>query len=294
MMNGIKRMLGAVLTCVMTVAALTGCGSRAEGFDASREIGVISREDGSGTRSAFIELFGIEQKNETGEKMDYTTQTAVITKDTSVMLTTVSGDRYAMGYISLGSLNDTVKAVMIDGTEASVENVKSGAYEIARPFNIVTGDDLSELARDFIAYILSADGQGIIESSNYIPVQAGEGYQSAGITGKLVVCGSSSVTPVMEKLKEGYEALNTGVTIEIQQSDSSSGIAYTIDGTCDIGMASRELKDSEMEAGVTSTVIALDGIAVIVNNGCPVNDLTAQQVRDIFMGTITTWNELAQ
>lgn len=293
-MNRIKRMMGAVLVCVMTVGMLTACGNRSVGFDASQEIGVISREDGSGTRSAFIELFGVEQKNEAGEKVDYTTQTAVITKDTSVMMTTVSGDKYAMGYVSLGSLNDTVKAIKIGGVEPTVENIKSGAYEISRPFNIVTGDDLSDLAQDFITYILSADGQSIIENNNYIPVQEGERYQSTGLSGKLVVSGSSSVTPVMEKLKEGYEALNAGVTIEIQQHDSSTGIADTIDGTCDIGMASRDLKDAEIEEGVTATAIALDGIAVIVNSQCPIDDLTTEQVRDIFMGTITTWDELEQ
>lgn len=290
----IKRMMSAVLVCAMTVGMMTACGGKTEGFDASQEIGVISREDGSGTRSAFVELFGVEQKNEAGEKVDYTVQTAVITKDTSVMMTTVSGDMYAMGYISLGSLNDTVKAVRINGVDATVENIKSGAYEISRPFNIVTGDNLSDLAQDFIAYILSADGQGIIESNNYISVADGERYQSTGLSGKLVISGSSSVTPVMEKLKEGYEALNAGVTIEIQQHDSSTGIANTIDGTCDIGMASRDLKDAEIEAGVTAMAIALDGIAVIVNNACPVNDLTSEQIRDIFMGTITVWEELEQ
>lgn len=291
-MNLFKQITGFVAAFLVVATALTGCQNTAQGFDAAQEIGVISREDGSGTRSAFVELFGVEQKNEAGEKVDYTTLSAIITKDTSVMMTTVSGDMYAMGYISLGSLNDTVKAISIDGVMPTVENILSGEYAIARPFNIVTGDNLSPLAEDFIRYILSADGQSIIAENNYIPIADGTAYEVANLSGKLVISGSSSVTPVMEKLKEGYEVLNPDVTIEIQQHDSSTGISDTIDGTCQIGMASRELKESELAQGVTATAIALDGIAVIVNNQCPISNLTSLQVRDIFMGEITTWAEL--
>ncbi len=291
-MNLFKQITGFVAAFLVVVTALTGCQNTTQGFDPAQEIGVISREDGSGTRSAFVELFGVEQKNEAGEKVDYTTLSAIITKDTSVMMTTVSGDMYAMGYISLGSLNDTVKAISIDGVAPTVENILTGEYAIARPFNIVTGDDLSPLAEDFIRYILSADGQNIVTGNNYIPISDGAAYEAANLSGKLVISGSSSVTPVMEKLKEGYEVLNPDITIEIQQSDSSTGISDTIDGTCHIGMASRELKESELAQGVTATAIALDGIAVIVNNQCPIGNLTTAQVQSIFMGKITTWAEL--
>lgn len=275
-------------------AATTTTAAPAKNFDTSKEIGVISREDGSGTRGAFIELFGIEKKNDAGEKIDYTTQNAVITDKTSVMMTTVSGDLYSIGYISLGSLNDTVKAVKIDGAEASTENVSNGSYKISRPFNIAVKEGLSEVAQDFIDYIMSADGQAVIEANGYIKVSDAPAYKSTGKTGKIVVGGSSSVTPVMEKLKEAYCAINTGVTIEVQQSDSSTGMSNAIDGICDIGMASRDLKDSEKEKGLTATVIAMDGIAVIVNNDNPITDLTSEQVQKIFTGETTTWNEVTK
>lgn len=264
----------------------------ASNFDGTKEIGVISREEGSGTRGAFIELFGIEQKNDAGEKIDYTTQEAVVTDSTSVMMTTVSGDLYSIGYISLGSLNETVKAVKIDGAEASVENIKAGSYQIARPFNIATKEGLSAEAQDFIAFIMSADGQAVIEDNGYIAVSDAEAYTGSVESGKIVVDGSSSVTPVMEKLKEAYVAINPGVEIEIQQSNSSTGMTNAIDGTCDIGMASREVKDTELEQGLTSTTIAMDGIAVIVNNDSAVNELTSEQVMQIFTGEVTTWDEV--
>ena len=243
-------------------------------FDVSRPITVVSREDGSGTRGAFIELFGIEQEDESGEKVDYTTLEANFTNNTSVMMTTVAGDTYAIGYISLGSLNETVKAVRIEGVDATVDNINNGTYAIARPFNIAVQQGLSEVAQDFIDYIMSADGQRIIADNGYIAVSDAEAYAGAKPAGKVVVAGSSSVTPVMEKLKEAYLTVNPDAEIEVQQSDSSTGMAYAIDGTCDIGMASRELKASELEAGLTPTVIAMDGIAVIVNNDSPVTDLT--------------------
>ena len=228
-------------------------------------INVQSREDGSGTRGAFIELFGIEEKDADGNKIDNTTEEANITNSTEVMLTSVAGDEYAIGYVSLGSLNDTVKALKIDGAEATAENIKAGTYKIARPFNIATKGDATGLAADFINYIMSDEGQKVIEDNGYISVSDGK-FESNGAKGKIVVAGSSSVTPVMQKLLEAYQKVNTGAKIELQENDSTTGMTAAIDGTCDIGMASRELKDSEKSAGLTNQVIALDGIAVIVNN----------------------------
>lgn len=264
-------------------------------FDASEYINVTSREDGSGTRGAFIELFGIEEKDESGEKVDYTTEEANITNSTDVMMTTVAGDEYAIGYISLGSLNDTVKAVSIDGAEATVENIKSGTYTIARPFNIATKGEISEAAQDFVNFILSAEGQTVVSDNGYITVDdAAEAFTSNSAEGKVVVAGSSSVTPVMEKLKEAYGAVNAAVEIEIQESDSTTGMTNALEGTCDIGMASRELKDSETEGGLTGTVIAMDGIAVVINNDNPTSDLSKDDVNGIFRGEITTWDEIAK
>ena len=258
-----------------------------------RDINVISREEGSGTRGAFIELFGIEQKNAEGVKVDYTTDYADITNSTAVMMTSVSGNPYAIGYISLGSLNDTVKAIEIDGVPASVENIKNGTYTVARPFNIATQAEVSAAAQAFIDFILSAEGQAVVEKAGYIAsVEDAQPFGGSRIAGKVVVAGSSSVTPVMEKLKEAYLLVNPNAEIEIQQSDSTTGMNYAKAGTCDIGMASRELKASELEAGLVPTVIAMDGIAVIVNNDLELTGLTTGQVRDIFMGTIENWSEL--
>ena len=255
-------------------------------------INVVSREDGSGTRGAFIELFGIEEKNDAGEKVDMTTEAAQITNNTSVMMTTVAGDTSSIGYISLGSLNDTVKAVKIDGAEASVDNVKAGEYKVTRPFNIVTKDGLSESAQDFVDYILSTEGQAVVEEAGYIPLDGTEAYSGKAGSDKVVVAGSSSVTPVMEKLAEAYKKLNPDANIEVQQSDSTTGVTSTVDGLCDIGMASRELKEEESSQGVTATEIATDGIAVIVNNDNPTEELTSDQVKDIFTGAVTDWSEL--
>ena len=311
-MKKMQKLFSIVLAVMLVMAAFTACGSQpaaesqapanesapaaeeqpASAFDPTSEVGVISREDGSGTRGAFIELFGVEQKNDAGEKIDYTTQNAVITNSTSVMMTTVAGDLYSIGYISLGSLNDTVKALEIDGAAASVANIKEGSYKIARPFNIATKEGLSEAAQDFINFIMSADGQKVIEDNGYISVSDAEAYTGSMTEGKIVVSGSSSVTPVMEKLKEAYIALNPNVTIEVQQSDSSTGMTDAIDGISDIGMASRDLKDSEIEKGLTPTVIAMDGIAVIVNNDNPVTGLTSEQVKNIFTGETTDWTGL--
>ena len=284
---------------VLGAAALVGlsaCGSTANGDSEAGlgQINVVTREDGSGTRGAFIELFGLEEKNSDGEKVDLTTQNAIVTNSSSVMLTTVAEDGSAIGYASLGSLNDSVKVVDIDGAEATVENIKDGSYKVSRPFNIVTKDDTNEAAKDFINFILSSEGQAIVEKSGYIPLDDNGSYKSSVNSGKVVISGSSSVTPVMEKLKEAYAKVNPDVTIEIQQSDSSTGVANTVDGTADIGMASRELKDTEEKEGVTATVIAMDGIAVIVNDKNEVDDLTSEQVKDIFAGDTTSWEDLSE
>ena len=266
------------------------------GGDMTGEITVLSREDGSGTRGAFIELFGIEQKNDAGEKEDMTTDDAQITNSTSVMMTTVQGNPKAIGYISLGSLDESVvKAVEIDGAAPTVENVKAGTYKVVRPFNIATKGEASEVAQDFINFIMSADGQKVVSENGYITVDdAAPAYAASGVSGKVVVGGSSSVTPVMEKLKEAYMALNPDVTVEVQQSDSTTGMTSTIDGAYDIGMASRELKDEEKDLGLTATVIARDGIAIIVNKDNDIDELTSDQVKSVYTGETTTWEDLAK
>ena len=289
-----KKTMAMVLAFGLTMMSLTGCGGSGNGksAEAERPITVVSREDGSGTRGAFIELFGVEEKNGAGEKMDMTTLDAEITNSTSVMMTTVAGNKEAIGYISLGSLNDTVRAAKIDGVEATIDNIKSGTYKIARPFNIATKDGLSDVAADFIKYIMSEDGQKVVEENGYIS-QGNEGaYQVSGASGKIVAAGSSSVTPVMEKLKEAYVALNPDVTIEVQQSDSTTGVTSALEGVCDIGMASRELKDTELEKGIKGTVIAMDGIAVIVNNDSPVEELSSEAVKGIYTGEIMDWADV--
>lgn len=256
------------------------------------DIVVVSREDGSGTRGAFIELFGVEVKDADGKKVDNTTLDAEIVNSTSVVLQTVSGNDAAIGYISLGSLNDTVKALQIDGADATVANVKDGSYKISRPFNIVTKAEVSESAKAFIDFILSAEGQAVVADNHYIPMDNAPAYAGSTVAGKVVVAGSSSVTPVMEKLKEAYLAVNPNAEIEIQMSDSSTGVKMAIDGTADIGMASRALKDSETAEGVASTVIATDGIAVIVNLNNPIAGLTAEQVRQIYVGEVLNWADV--
>ena len=285
MKNMMKKMLcGAAALCLMASAAVAE-------FDAGKLIDVISREDGSGTRGAFVELTGVEQKID-GKKVDMTTEDAQITNNTAVMMTTVAGDTYAIGYISLGSLNDSVKAVKVAGVEATAENVKSGAYKVARPFNIAWKEDaLSDAGKDFIAYILSSEGQAIVNANGYVGNDDAAAYAAAGVTGKVVVAGSSSVSPVMEKLAEAYMAANTGVEIEIQTSDSTTGMTSAMEGACEIGMASRELKEAEA-AELESTAIAMDGIAVIVNNENPVENLSLEQIGAIYTGETTVWNEL--
>lgn len=290
-----KKILALSLGMLLAAGTLAGCGS---GDSASSgNIYVVSREEGSGTRGAFVELTGVEEKDENGNKTDMTTTEAIICNSTEIVLTTVAGDDNAIGYVSLGSLNDTVKAVNINGVEPTADNINNGSYTLARPFNIVTKGDLSDAAQDFVNYILSDDGQEIISANNYIKIESAGAYVSTytdgNPSGKVVIAGSSSVTPVMEKLAESYMEINKGVDVEIQESDSTTGITATSDGTCDIGMASRELKDSEKEQGLTSTVIAMDGIVVVVNkNNEETNDLTTEQVKAIFTGSAKTWDEV--
>ena len=293
-----KVLFGALAVCVaFACMLLAGCSSNSgesESSDSGESINVVSREDGSGTRGAFVELFGVEQEDENGETVDMTTESASITNSTAVMMTTVAGDANAIGYISLGSLDDSVKAVKIDGAEATVDNVKSGDYKVSRPFNVVTNSntELSDVAQDFMNFILSSDGQAVVAEEGYIPLDGGEAYTASNLSGTVTVAGSSSVTPVMERLAEAYQALNPDVTIEVNQSDSTTGVTSAIEGACDLGMASRDLKDSETSEGAQATVIATDGIAVIVNPESAVEDLTSDQVKQIFTGEITSWSEI--
>ncbi len=278
------------LVAVLLASAMIFAGGKKD--SRNEEITVISREDGSGTRGAFVELLGVEQKDSSGKKVDYTTETASISNSTSVVMTSVAQNGSAIGYISLGSLNNTVKALAIDGAEPTVANIKSGTYKIARPFNIATKGELSAVTQDFIDFILSTEGQKVVESKGYIAVETKGAYKGTKPAGKIVVAGSSSVTPVMEKLKEEYLKLNTNAQIEVMLSDSTTGMNSAIEGICDIGMASRAVKSSELDKGLTATVIAIDGIAIIVNKDSPVNALASDQVRDIYMGKITKWSQI--
>jgi len=283
-----KKMKRIVLTVTILALFITGCAT-----ENNNEIVVVSREDGSGTRGAFIELFGIEEKDSNGNKVDKTTDEAIVVNSTSIVMTTVAGNKNSIGYISLGSLNDTVKAVKVDGIEPTVENIKNNTYKVFRPFNIATRDDISELAQDFISFILSSDGQKVVEENSYIAASEKGPYSSTKPSGKIVIAGSSSVTPLMEKLKEAYLKVNTNAEIEIQASDSTTGMKLAMEGTCDIGMASRELKESELKK-LKPTVIAMDGLVVIVNKENPVSNLTSDQIKGIFKGEITSWNEVAK
>lgn len=279
--------LAAIFTSVALAATmLASCGG------SSDKITVISREDGSGTRGAFIELTGIEEKDSNGNKTDNTKKDALICKSTDVVLTQVSGDKNAIGYISFGSLNDTVKALKVEGVEPSTATIESGDYKIVRPFNIAVKDGLSDAAQDFENYILSSDGQYIIEKAGYIKIdKSAAAYASNNASGKVVVSGSSSVTPVMEKLAESYQKANTNVTVDVQQSDSSTGIKDAINGTSDIGMASRDISDDELSQGIKSVTIAQDAIAVIVNKDNAVEDITMDEIKAIYTGSKTTWSD---
>lgn len=290
-----KKTIYAVLSAI-TLAVLGGtlfaAPKKNKNFG-KKSVVLISREEGSGTRGAFVELFGIEMKNAEGKKVDFTSEEADITNSTEVMLTSVAGNKYAIGYVSLGSLNKTVKALKIEGVSPSVSSIKNGTYKISRPFNIVTKQTgLSENASDFIRFILSSDGQAIVEANGYISATQNPAYIATGKKGKITVAGSSSVTPVMEKLAEAYEKLNPEIKIEVQMSDSTTGVNSALNGVCEIGMASRELKDSEKAKGALQTKIAIDGIAVIINKKNPTESASIQSVKDLYIGTISKWGDV--
>lgn len=304
-----KKIAAAVMMVSMVAVTAVGCGSSngtdTKGADANQsdatsdwdetsDVTIVSREDGSGTRGAFIELFGIEEKQDDGTKVDMTTTDAQITNNTSVMLTTVADNEYAIGYVSLGSLNDSVKALKIDGAEATAENIENGSYKVSRPFNIAVKKDLNnEVAKDFMSFIMSTEGQKVVADEKYIAVADVKDYAGTKPSGSCVVGGSSSVSPLMEKLIEAYKAVNPNASIELQTSDSTTGMTSTIEGSYDIGMASRELKDEEA-AELEPTVIATDGIAVVVNSANPLDELSADQVKDIYVGNVSTWDEITK
>ncbi len=291
-----KKWIMLMTIMALLLGCLSACGSGNETGDTAQipekpdtEITVVSREEGSGTRGAFVELMGIEDENG-----DHTTLAAEISNSTSVVTQTVAGNPSAIGYISLGAINDAVKAVRVDGVEATVDNIKAGSYAVSRPFEICYKEEnLTDLGHDFIAYIMSAEGQTIIAEEGYIPVdEAAESYTGSGMSGTLSLNGSTSVAPVMEVLAERYRAINPDVTIDIQQTGSGAGITATMDGTCEIGMSSRALKEEELSQGITEQQIALDGIAVIINLENPVEDLSAEEIRGIYVGELTTWSQI--
>ena len=290
-----KKTMYAVISAI-SLAVLGGTLFAAPKKDKNfgkKSVVLISREEGSGTRGAFVELFGIEMKNAEGKKVDFTSEEADITNSTEVMLTSVAGNKYAIGYVSLGSLKKTVKPLKIEGVSPSVSNIKNGTYKISRPFNIITKETgLSENASDFIRFILSSDGQAIVEANGYISAAQNPAYIATGKKGKITVAGSSSVTPVMEKLAEAYEKLNPEIKIEVQMSDSTTGVNSALNGVCEIGMASRELKDSEKAKGALQTKIAIDGIAVIINKENPTESASIQSVKDLYIGTISKWGDV--
>ena len=301
-----KKFMAVLAVAGMMTGMLAGCGSSSDDtssdsgstdtaseWDASNDITIVSREDGSGTRGAFTELFGVVEEVD-GEDVDMTTADAQITNNTSVMMTTVAENEYAIGYISLGSLDDSVKALSIDGAEATAENIENGSYKVSRPFNVaVKPDSTNEVAADFMSFIMSTEGQQVVSDEGYIPVADVEAYAGTAPAGDCVVGGSSSVSPLMEKLVEAYKEVNPNANIELQTSDSTTGMTSTIEGSYDIGMASRELKEDEA-AELTPTVIATDGIAVIVNNNNPTDEMTSDQVKAIYTGEVYSWDEIAE
>lgn len=283
-------------------------------------IGVVSREDGSGTRGAFVEIVGVVDEDDN----DMTTLDAVIQNSTNGVMQTVAGDVQAIGYISLGSLGDAVKGLAVDGVEVTSENVTNGSYPIARPFNVAWSKDteLSDVATDFLDFVYSAQGQTIVEEEGYVQVtrSAGEeaeevtqeetteaesteesseetvelpSYEAAGLEGTIEVVGSTSVSPIMEKLAEAYSELNEGVTINITSNGSSAGMEAAMNGTAELGMASRDLTDDEKGA-LNYDAVAIDGIAVIVHTENPLSDISLEHVKQIFLGEVTEWEEIVQ
>lgn len=304
----LSKITAITVMSALAVTAFAGCGgnssstaseatsgaseTKAEStaFDTSKTIAVVTREEGSGTRDAFTELTGVLVKD--GDtKTDNTTSSAVTINSTEAVITNVKDNDAAIGYISLGSLNDTVKALKVGSVEATAENVKSGDYVISRPFNIAYKGELSEVAQDFVDYILSSDGQKVVADEGYVAVTENAAYSGKKPEGKISVAGSSSVSPVMEKLAEAYQKVNTNAKVEIQTSDSSAGMQAAMEGTCDIGMASRDLKDEEA-GSLTATTIAKDGIAIIVNKANSCEDLPVDQIKSIYTGETTVWSDV--
>jgi len=290
-----KKILVSAVALMTVLLIFAGCGQSGQSgqdFNANREITVVSRESGSGTRGAFIELTGVEVRGADGTVTDMTSPEATIGNGTNAIMTNVAGDVYAIGYISTGSINDTIRPISVDGVAPTAENILGGSYVIARPFIIVTAGDIDPLTQEFIDFIISAPGQEIV-AENYIPVDLNApDFQSAGHSGTIVIGGSTSVAPVMERLSEGYRALNPGASIEVHVSGSGAGITGTIDGLLDIGMSSREVRDSEMEQLGRQITICKDGIAIVVNNANPITNVTSEQVRQIFTGELTRWSDV--
>lgn len=280
-----KRILSIATLFAVILTALCACGK-----SSGSTISVITREEGSGTRGAFVELLGIVD----GDGNDNIVKTAEATNSTSVMMTTVAGNKNAIGYVSLGSLSSDVKAIKVDGAEPTVANIEAGTYKVARPFNLVYNDDkLSDVAADFVKFIMSSEGQAVVTKKGYISVKTSDSYKSSGLTGTVVLDGSTSVGPLMDAIADEYKKLNPDVKVQIQQTGSSAGINSAIEGVCDIGMSSRELKSSE-SAKIKAHKMATDGIAVIVNNSNTVDGLASEQIRSIFLGETTSWDGLAK
>lgn len=287
-----KKILLFSIVLLTGLSFLFSAGAKEKTFDFSKSVMPLTREEGSGTRGAFIELFGIEEKDQSGKKVDRTNDSFPVTDSTTVMMQSVSADLYSIGYISLGSLNDSVKAVKIDGVRPSVENIKNGSYKISRPFIVATKEDVKSEVEDFLSFVLSSNGQEIVEKNGYISNENTLPYKGKVNGGKIVISGSSSVSPLMEKLKEAYNALNPSVKIELQQSDSSSGLQDAIDSSSDIALSSRELKESELKKGLIPIVIAKDGIAVIVNNANPVDNISKEMIKEIYVTGEMKWSDV--
>ena len=290
-----KKILLAILSIAMVgvlgVAAV-GCGED----KMTDTITVITRESGSGTRGAFIELTGVQQKDKDGNKVDRTVKTAQVANSTAVALQNVQKNPSAIAYISLGSLTDSVKAVPFEGTAATVDNIKNGSYTLSRPFNLAYKEDNDNpTLADFMKYIASTEAAEVINGEDFIAPENTASYTKPATapTEKLVVNGSSSVYPLMQALVESY-CKASGVsksTIDLQFNDSTAGMTGAMNGTYDLGMASRELEESEA-AALQSVVLATDGIAVIVNNMNPITNITKEQLCNIYIGVATKWSDV--
>jgi len=285
-----KKTVTGILLLGMLMTAFTGCGNSAD-FDAGKSINAITREEGSGTRGAFIELFGLEEKQADGTKKDLISKDIGVESNTNTILSTVQNDVYAIGYVSMGSLNDNVKALQIDGIDATTANVKNGTYNVSRPFNIATKGEATGLSKDFIDFIMSKEGQEVVWKKYITIDESAALYAGSKPSGTITVGGSSSVSPLMEDLITRYKEINPNATVQLQISDSSIGMTKTIEGAYDIGMASRELKDSE-KTELKDTQIALDGIAVIVNKKNTSTTLSKDDVKKIYLSETKAWSDI--